>query len=98
MYDDRDKKHAIAEFKLIPMIRHLNGEEVDHTNSDQVKYEIWWKIVKDDSKPAGRGLSCHGYDTWVASTYCGPRLCFLNYEDMKWAAKEWLELFEDYIL
>lgn len=97
-YDERDKKHAIAAFKLTHMIRHVNVDEVDHTNSDQDKYEIWWKIIKDKNRPTGLGLSCDGYDRWRTFTYCGPRLCFLDYDVMREAADKWIDLFCDYIL
>lgn len=97
-YDDRDKKHAIAEFKLTHMIRHVNDDKVDHTNSDQWKYEIWWEIEKNDSKPSGLGLSYYHYDDWRTNTICGPRLCFLRVEDLKKASTLWLDLFEDLIL
>jgi len=97
-YDDRDKKHVIAAFKLIPMIRHVNGEEVDHTNSSQDKYEIWWRVVKDKSRPSGLGLSYRFYVFWTTSTICGPRFCFLDYDTMRKAADKWIDLFCDYHL
>lgn len=98
VYDERDKKHAVADFKLMHMIRHVNGEEVDHTNSGQIKYEIWWQVIKKEVSPSGLGLSFFGYDGWGTGTLCGPRLCFLDVPTLKWAAKAWLSLFEDYYL
>lgn len=97
-YDERDKKHATAAFKLVHMIRHVNGEEVDHTNSDQTKYEIWWRVIKDKNRPSGLGLSFGGYDDWAAATLCGPRFCFLDFDTMKEAAEKWINLFCDYHL
>ncbi len=97
-YDDRDKNHAVAEFKLTHMIRHVNVEEVDHTNSNQTKYEIWWLIKKDKSRPAGLGLSSDYCDGWSTLTLCGPRLCFLDYDTMRKAADKWIDLFCDLIL
>ncbi len=98
VYDEKHKRHALADHKLTLMIAHVNGEEVDHTNSDQTKYEIWWRIIKDKSRPSGLGLSYAYYDGWVTATDCGPRLCFLDYNTMKKAADKWLDLFCDYHL
>lgn len=97
-YDEKDKKHPIAAFKLMHMIRYVNGEEVDHTNSDQVKYEIWWWIKKDKSRPSGLGLSSADCAHWATVTGCGPRFCFLDYSTMKEAAEKWIDLFCDMIL
>jgi len=97
-YDDRDKKHALADFKLTHMIRYVNADKVDHTNSSQVKYEIWWWIVKDDTKPSGLGLSFNFCDYWGTATYCGPRFCFLSTADLKLAVEHWIDLFTDLIL
>jgi hypothetical protein len=100
VYDEKDQKHALADFKLTHMIRHVNGEEVDHTNRNQDKYEIWWKIIDDKSRPSGLGLSCNDcfFDNWTTYTRCGPRLCFLDYNTMIKASKLWLDLFIDYHL
>jgi len=52
------------------------GVKVDHSNSDQDKYEPRF-IYK-----SGLGLSYFVYDIWSTDTYCGPRLCYLNYDVM----------------
>jgi hypothetical protein len=96
-YDERDKKHAVADFKLTHMIRYVNADKVDHTNSSQTKYEIWWWITKDSSG-SGLGLSYSRYANWDTITGCGPRFCFLNYDHMKQAAEDWIDLFKDLIL
>ena len=98
VYDEADKKNAIAAFKLRHMIRHVNGEEVDHTNSNQYKYEIWWRIIKDKNRPSGLGLSFFDFVIWRTFTRCGPRFCFLDYDTMKEAAEKWIDLFCDMIL
>ena len=54
----------------------LDGKVVDHSNSGQVKYEPRF-IYK-----AGLGLRFVGYDYWNTVTYCGPRLCYLDYNVM----------------
>jgi len=52
------------------------GEEVDHSNSDQTKFEPRFY------HKSGVGLRFSGYDRWATATCCGPRLCYLSYDKM----------------
>jgi len=53
-----------------------DGKVVDHSNSNQTKYEP--RFVYN----SGLGLSCNNYDIWYSATDCGPRLCYLGYDEM----------------
>lgn len=98
VYEDRDKKHAIADFKLTLMIRHINVDEVNYKYSGQTKREIWWDVVQDNSRPSGLGLSFYDCAYWHTTTYCGPRFAYLSVEAVEHAVKHWIDLLNDLIL
>ncbi len=73
-----DTEDDIA-YKVIKMgIRVMNeGKVPDHSDSNQVKYE-----PRFYDNGSGLGLSYGGYDDWDTTTYVGPRLCYLNKDNM----------------
>lgn len=98
VYDDRDKKNAIANFKLPLIIRHCNGRQLNYNDSDEIKYEIWWEVIADKDQPSGLGLSYHDCDGWYTLTTCGPRFAYASVEILKHMVKYFKELFEDLYL
>ncbi len=70
-----DSPYETAVRIIETVIEVLNeGVEVDHSNSDQDKYEPRFIY-----KP-GLGLSYDDFAYWRTDTGCGPRLCYLDYE------------------
>lgn len=87
-----DAKHETACRIIEAVIDVLReGVEVDHSNSDQTKYEPRF-IYK-----SGLGLSFNDYAFWHTYTYCGPRLCYLSYDTMVHGVKILDKYYNDYL-
>lgn len=87
-----DAKHEFACRVIETVIAVLNeGVKVDHSNSDQIKYEprFYYKT--------GCGLSYDDYDDWRTVTFCGPRLCYLSFDKMKHGIKILEKYYNDYL-
>lgn len=87
-----DAKHETAVRIIETVIAVLNeGVKVDHSNSDQDKYEprFYYK--------AGLGLSYDDYANWNTFTRCGPRLCYLDYEVLLHGVKILEKQYHDYL-
>lgn len=97
MYEDKDKAQAIANFKLNLLLPYCCKERPDYTDRSKTKYEIWWEVIKDESRPSGLGLRYDGYgcDYWATDTNVGPRFGFANLKDLKHMATHFIELYID---
>ena len=95
----QDRKSMIAYHQLTVIIRALNilpnGKcwEVDLNERYQIKWRIWWDICK-----SGLILSCITHMPSYASTQTGSRLLFRSEELAKYCAKQFKDLWSDYIL
>lgn len=67
------------------------GVKVDHSNSNQTKYEprFYWK--------AGVGLSYYYCDYWHSHALVGPALCYLDYACMLKGVKVMEKWYSDYM-
>lgn len=84
-----------AYFMLTHIIRiKNNGWKPDWTNSSQYKYTPYFYIDTD----SGSRFACGGCGGWVTSSYVGSRLCFKSEKLAKKTAKEFLPIYEKYIL
>lgn len=87
-----DAKHEFAARVIETVIAVLNeGVKVDHSNSDQVKYEPRFYYE------AGRGLSYFIYHYWNTVTCCCPRLCYLSYDKLKHGITILDKYYNDYL-
>lgn len=88
--EDRPYETAIRIIEAV--IEVLNeGVEVDHSNSQQDKYE-----PRFIHKP-GLGLRYGDYDNWATITRCGPRLCYLKYDVMLHGVKILEPFYDTYL-
>ena len=94
-----DRKSMIAYHQLIIIIRALNilpnGKcwKINFNDHYQIKWRIWWKIDKD-------GLGCSGASATPSGTHSdvGSRLLFQSEELAEYCAKQFKDLWSDYIL
>ncbi|HXR85046.1 MAG TPA: hypothetical protein VN722_12090 [Hanamia sp.] len=86
-----DTKDEIA-YKILKFgINVLNeGVKVDHSNSNQVKYEPRFY------HKSGFGLSYGAYAYWATITNVGPRLCYLDYNVMMHGIKIMEKYYHDF--
>ena len=98
MLPAKHQKSIIAHYKLIIVVAAFNGcWTPDWSNTRQWKYEPWFRVVPDSSKPSGFGLSSNDYDNWNANSIVGSRLCFETSEQAEYAGTQFKELYEDYL-
>ena len=94
-----DRKAMIAYHQLTIIIRALNilpnGKywKPDFNNRNEYKWRIWWQVDKD-----GLGHLVTGAAPSAAHTYVGSRLLFRSEELAKYCAKQFKDLWSDYIL
>ena len=96
---EKDAKKAIADYWLPIVIEAINKSiPPDWSNSDETKYSIWFDVIEDKSKPSGFGLSCDGCVNASTDTAVVSRLTFRNTKGLKYAWKQFPELFEEVYL
>ena len=94
-----DRKSMIAYHQLTVIIRALNilpnGKywKPDFNNWNECKWRIWWQADED-----GRGCSGAGSAPSGASASVGSRLIFRSKELADYCAKQFKDLWSDYIL
>lgn len=94
---EKDQKAFIGLFELTIIIEAQNKLDdfvVDMGNTDQIKYNPWHWIEKDESKVSGVGLSCHDCDYSDLSTTVGSRLVLGNRTSAKYIGTEFIPLYE----
>lgn len=90
---EEDDELAHREWKLIAKV-YNQGVVLDAGNTDQPKYFVWGKIVKDKSKPSGFGLAYYGHGRWNSLSNVGVRLCFKDPDDSIDAFKKFIDIRE----
>ena len=94
-----DRKAMIAYHQLTIIIRALNilpnGKywKPDFNNRNEYKWRIWWQVDKD-----GLGFSSANYSPSSTLTHIGSRLLFRSEELADYCAKQFEDLWSDYIL
>ena len=98
MLPEKDRKSITAFYKLTVIIRALNeGWEPDWSNWNEYKYYNWFYVEKgEDQRSSGFRYCGTGYAS--AGTNAGSRLCFKNEELAEYAAKQFKELYREYLL
>lgn len=97
-YDEKHRKHAIADFKLIIIAEVLNEDWIaDYTNY-KPKYFPVFEVIANKENPSGSGLACDIYGYWNAHTAVGSRLCYKSVELAKYSGKTFLDIHKDYQL
>lgn len=81
--------HSIDKLKLI--VKALNeGWTPDWNNSSQSKYVPWFEWN-------GTAFVCNGYSSWYSRTHVGSRLCFKNSDLAIYAAKQFQDLYNEFL-
>lgn len=81
-----------AHIKLSIIAKVLNeGWAPDWTNGNEAKYYPCLKYT------SGVGFSCHAYDNGRTSTSLGSRLCFKSKELAEYAAKQFQDIYNDFL-
>jgi hypothetical protein len=87
-----DAASISAYVQLIIITRALNeGWQPDWTDSSQYKYLPWFK------HKSGFGLSFGDAVIWFTTTFVCSRLCFKSRELAEYAAKQFADLYNDYL-
>lgn len=77
--------------KLKTIAKALNeGWTPDWSNSSQYKYVPYFKWN-------GKAFVYDGYDGWDGHTAVGSRLCFKNFELAKYAATQFIDLYNEFL-
>jgi hypothetical protein len=99
MWPEHFREHKKVEFTLQMMVTAINGEWVEDWNdTTQLKWFIWWDIIKKETRVSGSGLSFFAACFDDSRTCVAPRLVFENSEKAEHAAEHFLELYEAYYL
>lgn len=89
---DADMISAKAYLQLVLIAKVLNeGWAPNWEDDDEWKYIPWFKYK------AGFGLSYTDSDGWLAHTSIGSRLCFKTKELAEYAAKQFADIYNDYL-
>lgn len=94
------QKSIIAFYKLSMIISAMNdGWQPDWLDYSQRKWFNWW-YAGLASTGASAGLVCVTSNYSVSTTYSviGSRLCFKTESDAQYAAENFKDLYEDYLL
>ncbi len=96
---EKHRKAIIAHFKLVIIAEALNeGWTPDWSDYDQAKYYPWFEVIPDNKSVSGFGLSYGAYGGWLTGTGVGSHLCFKTRDLAKYAGKQFLKLYEEYML
>ena len=99
-FPEEDRAHMAADYQLARIIKFFNeGVIPDYTpGNNQKKYEPYFYVVKDSSKPSGFALSFHGcVDVYVFS-FVGSRLLALDVESLEHITEHFIGEFENLML
>jgi hypothetical protein len=95
VYFGNDTPDEIAYKKLKIVIKAINqGWTPDWNNSNQYKYYPYFEVLS-----SGFGFSTTGYDYDYSGTIAtvGSRLCFESSEKAKYAGKQFLQLYNEFL-
>ena len=94
MLPEGDRKHIIANYKLIKIAEALNeGWKPDWENYNERKYYPWFSM----DTPSGFGFSYSHCDHSLSSSGVGSRLCFKSSELAEYAGKQFEAIYNDYL-
>lgn len=86
-----DSKSTIAYKKLVTIIEALNeGWKPNWKDKNEPKYYPWWNM-------SGSGFSLYFVGCSCASSIVGSRLCFRSRELAEYAAKQFIDIYADYL-
>ena len=89
-----DRKHVIANYKLIKIAEALNeGWKPDWKNWDELKYYPWFRM----DTPSGFGFSYSFCAYSFTASIVGSRLCFKSRELAEYAGKQFEAIYNDYL-
>lgn len=98
---EKDRKSIIAFYKLTIIIRALNqGWEPELNNYRQEKFYNFWLFGGAASDGSGCGLSASSANSGfsIATSDVGARLAFKSRELAEYAAKQFIDLYSDFLL
>lgn len=96
---EKHQKSIIAFFKLIIIVEAINNGWTPNWNDhNQWKYYAWFYVKASEEQPAGSGFSLSCYGCSYTVTDVGSRLCFETSEQANYAAKQFEDLYQDYLL
>lgn len=99
MLPEKQQKAIIAHYKLIIIAQAINtGWEPNWNDNNENKYYPYFYYEADKSKPSGFGLAFVGCGDRVTFADVGSRLCFKSREIAKYAAIQFMDLYEDYFI
>lgn len=81
---------AYEQLKLIVAAYNENVKP-DFTNSDQWKYEPWFRFS------ASGGFSCLGFGSYWTASDVGSRLCYLDHDNMCDAVEKFKDVYNQYL-
>ena len=95
-FPEEDRAHMAADYQLARIIKFFNeGVIPDYTpGNNQKKYEPYFYVVKDSSKPSGFALSSGGYGLAYDYSFVGLRFAFLDYDSMRHVTLHFISLYE----
>jgi hypothetical protein len=97
VYDSYDSPDEVAYKQLKVIIKALNESWTpDWNNDNQPKYWPWFLMGKTKSNPSGFRLD-DGVDCSCAGSAVGSRLCFKSRELAEYAAKQFEDLYKQYL-
>jgi hypothetical protein len=97
---ENEQKYQRSNHRLPLLIEHLrDGVQLDYTSGNsQLKYEPYFRVKADDSRPSGFALSYSHYGDCYEVTSVGSRFAHLSREAMLFVVENYLEDFENIIL
>lgn len=91
-------KYDWAHYKLIIIIMALNeGWKPNWIDSNEYKYLPWFEFKNNSGSSSGFGFANYDYGRWYTIALVGSRLVFKNRELAEYAAKQFQELYNDYL-
>ncbi len=96
---EKHQKAITAHYQLVIIAEALNeGWQPNWNNFEERKYFPWFDVEASDEQPSGSGLSCRDYDGTSSGAVVCSRLCFKSSELAKYAGKQFVGLYQDYML
>ena len=84
---------VLAYMKLRIIVKAINGGKVmDYKNTNEYKYYPWFNAVGSSA-----GFSFFDFDCDSSYSSVGSRLCFIDSDRAKYAGKQFIEIYNEYI-
>lgn len=99
MLPEKHQKAIVAFYKLTIVAEALNADWTPNfSNWDERKYFPWLEVETTEDNTSGVGFSDSHYDFTYTHASVGSRLCFKSSELALYAAKQFEDLYKDYLL